>query len=197
MGRRPQYGDPWTPFSQDPLATGYKLDKDTKTVRDEHGFVMLKASRPGKWEGTPRENQLAYTFRLAPGEKRSLAFFVPSVDAPLKSMPPSSPIEELSAFKTYWTQLIDAGAKVDVPEPPINDMVRNWLAQAHIITLDGDQVRYGAYAYEPYFGVEEGWPAVALAQFGQEAAAEAGRGVDAIAREHGQGELSPSNTGTA
>jgi hypothetical protein len=171
MGRRPLYGEPWTPLSQDPLPTGYTLDKDRKTVRDEHGSVILQASKAGKWAGTPRENQLAYSFKLGPGEKQSLAFLIPSVDAPLKSVPAFSPDEELSAFKSYWTNLLKAGAQIDVPEAPINDMYKNLIAQSLIITLDGDQVRYGAYFYESYFGVEEGWPAVALAQFGQDAAA--------------------------
>ena len=35
-----------------------------------------------------------------------------------------------------------------------------------IALRDGQQLKYGAYWYEDYFGVEEGWPIVALAQYG-------------------------------
>lgn len=59
------------------------------------------------------------------------------------------------------------GLEVEIPEPELNAIYKNLLAQSLIITLDGDSVvQYGAYSYESYVGLEEGWPAVALAQFG-------------------------------
>ncbi|MFI5384595.1 MAG: hypothetical protein ACHQ50_00585 [Fimbriimonadales bacterium] len=166
MGRRPQFGDPWTPFSQDPLPTRYALDPDRRTVRNGRGEIILEALEPGRWGGTPRENHLAYAFKLKPGEFKRLAFFMPSVDAPLSKPPKIDPDGELREFRAWWTNLFRGAAKVDVPEAPINDLYKNLITQSLIITLDGDQVRYGAYQYESYFGVEEGWPAVALAQYG-------------------------------
>jgi hypothetical protein len=63
--------------------------------------------------------------------------------------------------------------KLDVPEPGFNAIYKNLLAQALIITLDGpSQVKYGSYSYEDYFGIEEGWPAVALGQYGHSEAAQ-------------------------
>lgn len=61
---------------------------------------------------------------------------------------------------------------VELPEPQVNDIYKELLAQALIIALDGNEARYGAYQYETYYGIEEGWPAVALAQWGYPDAAQ-------------------------
>jgi hypothetical protein len=169
LGLRRVYGDPPTPFISDPLDTGYTLDRDRRTVRDAQGTVVLHAYQPGRWSGTPCEGHLSYAERLAPNEVRTLAFFVPDVTAPLRSADPvagQNPAGLLTGFRNYWNGLMAGAGQIETPEPRLNHAARNLLAQCMIIGLDGEVARYGAYHYESYFGLEEGWPAVALAQFG-------------------------------
>ncbi len=169
MGRRRVYGDPPTPFVSDPLATGYTLDADRRTVRDPSGNVALHAFQPGIWGGTERERHLTFRVKLKPGEAKNTVIFVPDVTQPLTDPSVVSalrPESLLDGFRRYWTGLMARSAEIVTPEQRLNDAARNLLAQCMIVGLDGDTARYGAYHYESYFGLEEGWTAVALAQFG-------------------------------
>lgn len=176
MGHRAHAPSRATPLSFSPEITGYALDRDERTIRAANGEIVLYAQAPGAWEGTIRENHLRYELSLGPKQSRTIRFFAPSVDAPLRAAEPLRSFDwdaSLREFRAYWRQKLDAGMKIGVPEPRLNAIYRNLLAQSLIITLDGDSVvRYGAYAYESYFGLEEGWPAVALAQFGYPAEAQ-------------------------
>jgi hypothetical protein len=172
MGRRRIYaepGEPVTPLLSDPQPTGYRLDSDRRTVRSAAGEIVFWSVHPGRWEGTLREGHFVVPLRLTAGEERALAFFVPCVTEPLQDASRLKGFRAdrlLAGFRTYWRNLLANATQLDIPEPPFNALYRNLLAQCLIIGLDGDEVRYGAYHYESYFGVEEGWPAVALAQYG-------------------------------
>ncbi len=176
MGRRPYKPKSPHPLSYAPERTGYRLEADRRTVRSASGEIVLYGDTPGEWGGTVWENHLSYAVELAPGETRTLRFFAPSVRAPLRSAESlrafrwSSSLEQ---FRAYWSRKLTEGMQVELPEPELNEAYKNLLAQTLIITLDGDStVQYGAYSYESYFGLEEGWPAVALAQFGYPAEAQ-------------------------
>ncbi|HEY0866147.1 MAG TPA: hypothetical protein VGE01_02140 [Fimbriimonas sp.] len=166
MGLRPIWQPEWTPFLQDPWPTRYRLDSEARTVRNEKGEIVVHSDRAGRWGGTARENHFEVPVELDPGEETVIAFSFPNVDAPIKEMPDADPPGSWVRFCQWWSRTLSK-TSVDLPEGPLNDIVANMLAQSMIVALDGDQVRYGAYFYEMYFGVEEGWPAVALAQFGQ------------------------------
>ncbi|MCW5940819.1 MAG: hypothetical protein KIS66_01215 [Fimbriimonadaceae bacterium] len=166
MGRRPVWQPEWTPFLQDPWPTGYTLDRDGCTVRNAKGEIVFASTAPGVWEGTERENRFLVHLDLAPNESKELAFAFPNVDAPIATMPPFDAGSAEGRFAAWWTKALGGPGSISVPEEPLNDVLRNLVAQSLIIALDGDEVRYGAYFYETYFGVEEGWPAVALAQYG-------------------------------
>jgi hypothetical protein len=166
-----------SPLSFAPEPTGYTLDPDGRTVRGAGGQIVLWAETRGAWAGTDPERHLRYPLSLAPGGRATLRFFLPHTAAPplvskdaLRGLSFAGLLADLRAF---WTALLAKGMTLDLPEPGLNDIYRNLIAQALIITGDGpDEVKYGAYAYEMYFGGEEGWPAVALAQFGQGAEAQ-------------------------
>ena len=170
MGRRRLYNandEPWTPFLSDPQPTGYTLDSDRQTVRNRLGEIVFWSPIPGDLTGTDYEAQFEVELTIASRSSVTVGFVMPSVDEPLKTIPKTPNLKELQqGFERYWTQLMAGVATVDIPEKPMTNLVKNLLAQSLIITLDGDVVRYGAYFYEAYFGIEEGWPAVALAQFG-------------------------------
>ncbi len=178
MGRRRNQRGPGpqtTPFYFDPQITGYQWDDSQQAVLSSSGDLILYADAKGHWEGTPRENHLVYSLALAPGESRTLRFFIPSVEKPLKTIEGLHDFgwqKSLDDFRSWWDRELTSGMQIEVPEPELNKIYKNLLAQALIITLDGSLVRYGAYFYETYFGVEEGWPAVALAQYGYPEAAQ-------------------------
>ena len=178
MGRRRNHRSAdikTSPLYFAPEVTGYSLDVDRHAVRSREGSIVLYAETPGAWEGTDRENHLVYFLTLQPGQSRTLRFFVPSVEQQLKTTEALYRLDwaaSLKRFHSWWDQRLQAGMKLELPEPRLNDIYKHLLAQCLIITLDGELVRYGAYVYEEYFGVEEGWPAVALAEYGYPAEAQ-------------------------
>lgn len=173
MGRRRHaqaMGPERNPLAFWPERTGYRLERGGRAVVTANGDVVVFAGTPGEWTGTDRENQLRYTLRLAPGESRTLRFLAPSVTQPVAA--PNLPAHydwdrSLARFRDFWNRTLASGAEFDLPDPDLNRIYRNLLAQCLIIAMDGEnQVKYGSYSYESYFGIEEGWPAIALAQYG-------------------------------
>jgi hypothetical protein len=165
--RRSQGGEVPGPMNFDPLPTGYR--EDGQIVRGQSGEIILYAQTPFRWGGTPRENALSYEVRMDPGQVRELHFVIPSVNGPVKDPGAVQRVdvsESRERFRRYWRKTLEGTARLDLPEPPLNDLVRNLLAQVLIILRDRQELKYGAYWYEDYFGVEEGWPIVALAQYG-------------------------------
>ena len=170
MGRRPYKPKSPHPLSYSPELTGYALEVDKQSVRSAAGDIILYADTPGEWGGTARENHLSYSVELGPKDTKTLHFFAPSVEVPVRSSERLRGFDwaaSLQQFRAYWDGKLSEGMRLELPEPELNAIYKNLLAQSLIITLDGDSVvQYGAYSYESYFGLEEGWPAVALAQFG-------------------------------
>lgn len=164
-----------TPFFLDPGPTGYKLASDRQTVLSQAGDIIVYAETPGEWGGTPRENHLRYSLSLAPGKSRVLRFFVPNVGEKIRDVETLRKFQWTNSFpnfRTWWEKLLASGMTVELPEPGLNKIYKNLIAQALVIALDGEKARYGAYQYEYYFGIEEGWPAVALAEWGHPATAQ-------------------------
>jgi hypothetical protein len=172
MGRRANQRSPGkqrSPFSFYPEVTGYRLDADRHAVLSSSGDIILYVETEALWEGTPRENHLRYQFTLAPNQSQTLRFFAPSVEKPLQRVELLRNFpwrQSLDDFRSWWQRELTSGLQIELPEPELDSIYKNLLAQALIITLDDSLVRYGAYFYESYFGIEEGWPAVALAQSG-------------------------------
>jgi hypothetical protein len=164
----PEGGAP-SPMTLEPLDAGYRFDADRQTVRNAANQVVLYALAPFERTGNPQEPVLSYTVELAPGSTRELYFVLPSVNEPVSQVEVLrdwKPQEGRERFRRYWSQQLLEKVKVNLPESPLNDIYRNLVAQAMIILSDGQKLKYGAYWYEAYFGVEEGWPITALAQFG-------------------------------
>lgn len=172
----------YTPFFQDIEATGYTLAVDRQTVMSADDDVMLHAQTPGAWDdtlsqassvgsggGRARENHLRYELTLEPGERRTLRFFVPDVAKPFRDVESLRNFDWAASFprfRAWWNKRLGSGMTIDVPEPQVNDIARQLVAQTLITSLDGAEARYGAFHYETYYGLEEGWAAVALAQWG-------------------------------
>jgi hypothetical protein len=79
-------------------------------------------------------------------------------------------------FENKWSNLLSAGSHAELPSAEWKGKIDSWLTQVCSITdikIEGrEQLSYGAYFYKAYFGVEEGWPAVALARWGNIAESE-------------------------
>jgi len=168
--RRASTGKAPSPMNFQPANTSYRLEGNGKKVTKDSGEIVLYAKTPGQWGGTPVENILSYPLQLKPGQTRQIHFIFPSVNTVLKD---HSLLEDLNVeksregFRKYWRKVLEEQAGLDLPEKPLNDLYKNLLAQCMIILMDGHKLKYGAYWYESYFGLEEGWPIVALAQFGR------------------------------
>src|SRR5262249_16618470 len=172
--RRSQTGDAPGPMNFEPLATGYRAERDGQIVRNQSDEIILYSQTPFRWDGPPQENALSYELTIDPGPVKELHFVLPSVNGPVKDPDAVQRVnvsESRERFRRYWRKTLEGTVRLDLPEPPLNDLVRNLLAQALIVLRDGQELKYGAYWYEDYFGVEEGWPIVALAQYGQGSAA--------------------------
>jgi len=147
---------------------------DARVVRDGDGTVVLVASAPGVFGGTPRERTLAYEFELAAGAARSIEFVLPSVDAPTgdaAALLATGFAPARARFVDHWREFF-AAVPFELPDPGWSELRRALLAHAAIALLDGTRLKYGAGVYEDYYGLEEGWPTLALAQFGHAAAAQ-------------------------
>jgi hypothetical protein len=157
-------------FTFAPKPTGYRLTDAGHTVELSSGEMVLYAEGDGRWETTGLEDHWRSDFTLRPGQQRDLRFFIPAPDAPAVSPGQLTKITwpaMRSRFEAWWNDTLTSRMRIDVPEREFNDIYKSLLAQTLIITRDGeDRVSYGAYFYESYFGIEEGWPAVALAQYG-------------------------------
>jgi len=167
--RSPASGQSLGPLSFEPLDTGYQLEPDHQTVRNAAGEVVLYAEQPFLEKGSALEHLLDYSIELAPRGSKEFYFVLPSVNKPVKEravLAPWNPKEGRERFRRYWNKSLQGDTDLKLPEPPLSDLCKNLVAQAMIVLSDGDTLKYGAYWYEWYFGVEEGWPITALAQFG-------------------------------
>jgi hypothetical protein len=157
-------------FAFAPKPVGYQSAPGGHTVRLSTGELVLYAEQGGVWETTGLEDHLKYDLSLRAGERRTLRFFIPAPGSPGEtgnSLEGRDWAASRARFEKWWTSYLNSGMRLDLPEPELNNIYRSLLAQSLIITRDGDdRVAYGAYFYESYFGIEEGWPAVALAQYG-------------------------------
>jgi len=74
-------------------------------------------------------------------------------------------------FEQFWSDLVRQGAQVTLPSAEWMQRIDIWQAQLAAITRvhyqGQERLSYGAYFYQAYFGPEEGWPMVALAQWGR------------------------------
>jgi len=152
-----------------PTAAGYQLDEDGRTVRSRDGTVVLVSSLPGRWTGTETEPCLSIPIALEGAAPTSVDLVVPHVDAERRDIATGDILpygESLKRFRDHWNREVASAAQFVVPEPAVNDAVRNALCQC-LILPDSGVPHYGTYWYEWCIGLEEWWPTIALAQFGR------------------------------
>ena len=170
-------GSPPNPLNFDPVLTGYSYQKAARVVRNSAGEIILSGDRTGEWKGTPWERILQFPVTVSAGASVKVHLFVPHITRPQTNAASLAQLNfgnSLAKFAAYWnTQLTRDRMVLRLPENRLNNGYKNLLAQSLIILRRNDDLLYGSYWYEAYFGLEEGWPVVALAQYGFTQQAEA------------------------
>ncbi|MEY2429159.1 MAG: hypothetical protein QOJ40_2044 [Verrucomicrobiota bacterium] len=90
--------------------------------------------------------RLRHTFALAPGASAKVHLKIPYVPDGRKLLKAASVSDFNNAHetqKTFWEGLLAKGARVEVPEPRINNVYRALLAQ-NFILADGPRFTYGS-----------------------------------------------------
>ena len=178
MGRRPNchYWDDKTrersPVAFFTLAPNYRLQG--QSILDGAGKLILASAQVVRLDAIGPVEMLA-TF--APDADGNVYVRTPQTDA--DHAPPSM---EAETYKTAeqdstrsWAKDLRTGARVNLPSPEWMRRIDIWQSQVAAITRvnygGAERLSYGAYFYQAYFGPEEGWPIVALAQWGRGAEA--------------------------
>lgn len=172
-GRRPNvhYWDepkrPRTPAPFFTLAPGYV--RQERTLLDAWGHVILDSAEPFTLESLGPVEQLLVFEPDASG--------CVHLQTPQAEIKPAGPFtaglfaEAAQDFSRSWREMLAAGAQVRVPSPEWQERIDLWQSQVATITRvhyqGKDRLSYGAYFYQYYFGIEEGWPVIAQALWGR------------------------------
>jgi len=168
-GGRPEKDNPYrNPLFFVSLPTGYRMDGDGRTVKNQQKEIILHSQQPGRFSGTDRERLFTVPVALTPHGRKSLHFTIPVVTAPLKTTAgfAKKPAAYLPFFRQYWEKVLNKNASMELPEARLNSFYRHALSQILITLFDRKTLRYGAYWYEEYYGPEESVAIVDLAKYG-------------------------------
>jgi len=139
-------------------------------LMDEIGSVVLRSSAPIQI----LHAGISETFLEFEGDDSEIFLTTPQIRT--KDLP--DPVtretfqEAREKFVKKWNSILSEGACADLPSVDWNEKIDSWLSQVSSIsriTLNGkERLSYGSYIYcHYYFGIEEGWSTVALAQWGR------------------------------
>ena len=116
------------------LNDGGKVTRDGSRILDVSGAVLATMS------------DTRTSFELPPGETTRLYLEIPYVPDPRPTRhSPSHPTFDTACdrVRNFWTGLLAKGARIDVPEPRINNVWRALLLQ-NFILADGPRFTYGS-----------------------------------------------------
>ena len=136
------------------------------TIIDGHDRAIVAADPRWQWDGATRE----LSAKLAPGETAALA-----VCSRLTADPPALADEtydrQRAACASRWRELLERGARFDVPEPIVQNAWRSLVVGQFTIAV-GDRMHYSAgNAYDHLYESECGDAVRSLLHFGQKDAA--------------------------
>jgi hypothetical protein len=174
MGRRPNchYWDDKsrerTPIAFFTLPPNYR--RDGRTILDGAGKVILESAQELEFESCGPVEMLA-TFE--PDPEGNVYLRTPQTESKIaESHFGRRQYEAARAkFDEEWSRALRAGAQVRLPSKEWMRRIDIWQSQVAAITRvnyqGAERLSYGAGFYQAYFGPEEGWPIVALAQWGR------------------------------
>lgn len=155
-------------FSMEPVVR--RVDR---AVFDADGSLLLASAQPFTLEPLgPLEKLLVF---VLPPDGR-----VEITTPQAAGFPPSSAAKDSfsaaeASFISYWTRALAHAAQVRLPDSQWMERIDIWRSQVESITRvdyaqedepEAERLSYGAYFYQYYFGIEEGWPALGLAKWG-------------------------------
>jgi hypothetical protein len=174
LGRRPNchYWDDTsrerTPVPYFTLPTKYR--RAGRSIVDGAGKVILQAASNFELEPAGPVEMFA-TF--AAEENGDIYLCTPQAEVAEPAAPFTKADYESArrAFEESWSRELRAGAQVRLPSAEWMQRIDSWQSQVAAITRvhyqGAERLSYGANFYQAYFGPEEGWPVVALAQWGR------------------------------
>jgi hypothetical protein len=133
------------------LAEHFILNDGAK-VRYEHGQLLnpegaiLSVVDDANASFDSATARLRHTFRLAPGGVARVHLKIPYVPDERKLLKAASTSDFEAAHRTertFWEALLAKGARIEVPEPRINNVYRALLAQ-NFVLADGPRFTYGS-----------------------------------------------------
>ena len=145
------------------------VQRDRKLL-DQHDRVLLKSRNQFEVEDLGSfEDLLLFT----PQADGSVELCTPQRDSIAiegsESFPDFSAVE--AEFQQSWESRLKSGAQARVPSVEWMNRIDAWKTQVDAITRvhyqGRERLSYGAYFYQYYFGIEEAWPVIALAQWNQ------------------------------
>ena len=161
---------------QSAILTEHVILMDGGKIRFERGMLLdateaiLATVDDGQAVFDPATGNLRHTFRLAPGAIAQVHLKIPFVPDAKKLLKSASSADFALAYKTqrdFWQGLLARGARIDVPEPRINNVYRALLAQ-NFVLADGPRFTYGSgLRYnDSTYPQENGFGAHVLAMYG-------------------------------
>lgn len=150
------------------LAPRYHVERGS--VVDAWNHVILSSAQPFTLEPLGPVEMLAVFEPVADGR---VVLTTPQTEqsAPTRSVTTADYARSADEFQRVWKERLGRGAQLTLPSPEWMARIDAWRAQVEMITRvtyqGKERLSYGAYFYQAYFGIEEGWPAVAMALWGR------------------------------
>ncbi len=174
VGRRPNChywddkGRERSPVAFVTLAPNYR--REGRSIVDGAGKLILTSAQAVQLESLGPVEMLA-TF--VPDANGNVYVRTPQTDADEVGLPLTAEIHDSAEkeFVKLWGEDLRTGAQVSLPSSAWMRRIDIWQSQVAAITRveyqGQERLSYGANFYQAYFGPEEGWPIVALAQWGR------------------------------
>ncbi len=127
------------------LMDGGKVRFEQGRFLDPHGAI-LAAVDDSRAAFDTNTGALRHSFKLAPGGNAQVHLKIPFVPDAKQLLKPASAVDFASAYKTqktFWEGLLSRGARIEVPEPRVNNVYRALLAQ-NFVLADGPRFTYGS-----------------------------------------------------
>lgn len=174
VGRRPNahYWDDLTrertPIPFFTLKPQYK--RRERQLIDASKRIVLASAQDFKLEELGvAEMLLSFT----PDERGCVYLCTPQTDEAVEGVAYSKSVFDAARaeHERRWKATLRQGARAELPSAEWMKRMDIWQSQVAAITRvhydSMERLSYGAYFYQTYFGPEEGWPIVALAQWGR------------------------------
>ncbi len=149
-----------TPVPFFSLEENYK-QKDDFTIVDEKDYIVLQSNTKLELQ---KVSFLESIIKFFPKPNTEIVVVTPQFLT--KKVVAMDLQKKQQEFEKSWEEKLAGDVKIQLPSQDWMARLHIWLSQILSISRTKDKLNYGAYFYNMYFGIEEGWPIVALAMLG-------------------------------